>query len=371
MSREKRHRRLLLIVLMVILIVLVAGCSTNNVLSLWAGGSLSSGVKEQAGMNDNGEDDDGQGESGKGTSSIAGNAGNTSSNGDPINIGSTGKDGNAINTGNTGSAANGGAAPDGSKGASGHSGQQSEIDPGKGKPNKSKPAESKPRPPSAALDRATSPVVDYVAADGSKLVALTFDDGPDKKYTTAILDILREKDVKATFFTVGIQVKKYPDILQRIVKDGHALGNHSYHHHDLSKLDSRMIKEEIKWTDTLIQEAVGFVPRLVRAPYGAVSPLVKNIMKDNERELIGWSVDTRDWAGESVAKMRANVNKNTKPGGIVLMHSFGSKHLKNTVELLPLIIEDLSKKGYTFVTVDELLSANEHRHNAGAASKNK
>ncbi|CAH1212961.1 hypothetical protein PAECIP111893_03598 [Paenibacillus plantiphilus] len=214
------------------------------------------------------------------------------------------------------------------------------------------------------LDKTTSPIVDYEAPSSAKLVALTFDDGPDKNYTMDILDILREYKLKATFFTVGIQVKKYPEIMKRIAQDGHVIGNHSYHHPNLSKLDSKTIKEEIKWTDHLIEKTAGYVPRLVRAPYGALSPLVRSIMKDNNRELIGWTVDTRDWAGESVARMRANVNKNTKPGGIILMHSFGSKHLKNTVELLPLIIEDLSKKGYTFVTVDELLSANEQRNAA-------
>ncbi|BBH22637.1 hypothetical protein Back11_39820 [Paenibacillus baekrokdamisoli] len=221
-----------------------------------------------------------------------------------------------------------------------------------------------PAPPAVVLDKPTSAEVHYTVAPGSKLVALTFDDGPDHRYTPAILDILKTYKVKATFFTVGSQVKKYPDIMKRIVKDGHALGNHSYNHPDLSKMDSNSIKNQIKWTDILFQRTVGFVPCLVRAPYGAVSPLVKDIMSQNNRELIGWTVDTKDWAGDSVAKMRANVNKNTHPGGIILMHSFGGKSIHHTVQLVPLIIQDLKKKGYTFVTVEELLSAKEENHKA-------
>ncbi|MBW7457222.1 polysaccharide deacetylase family protein [Paenibacillus sepulcri] len=210
------------------------------------------------------------------------------------------------------------------------------------------------------LDKPTLPVVQYTAKTGSKLVALTFDDGPDNHYTPAILDILKEYNVKATFFTVGTQVKKYPDMMKRIVKEGHEIGNHTYHHKDLTKLDSLHIGNEIMWTDTLIQKAVGFVPRLVRAPYGATNNILDAMIAGSKRDLVGWTVDTRDWAGESVASIRANVNKNTKPGGIILMHSFGSSHIKNSVAALPGVIKDLQKKGYTFVTVDQLLAAKKH-----------
>lgn len=352
-SVRRKKRRWLLVVFIVVAaagIVLVVGCNTRSGLlvgnnALWPGSSQDGAVRNNsqnkgdltgAESNKDGKDspadtsnesdggkhegkDDGKGETPGGEDDMS-SKGETPGGGDDI----------------------------GSKGGKPQGGQSS--------PNK--PTSS------VELDKATSPVVDYAAPPSAKLVALTFDDGPDKNYTMDVLDILREYKLKATFFTVGIQVKKYPEIMKHIAQDGHAIGNHSYHHPNLSKLDSKTIKEEIKWTDHLIEKTVGYVPRLVRAPYGALSPLVRSIMKDNNRELVGWTVDTRDWAGESVARMRANVNKNTKPGGIILMHSFGSKHLKNTVELLPLIIEDLSKKGYTFVTVDELLSANEQRNAA-------
>ncbi len=209
----------------------------------------------------------------------------------------------------------------------------------------------------ARLDKPTVKPAVYKAKPGSKLVALTFDDGPDNRYTPQILDILKKANVHATFFTVGTQVKKYPAIMKRIIQEGNEIGNHSYHHPDLSKLPDTKIVNELMWTDTLIKRSAGIVPDLVRAPYGAVSPSLKAIAMENGRTLVGWTVDTRDWAGDSVPAMRLNVDRNTHPGGIILMHCFGGKHIKNTPVLLPLIIKDLQSKGYTFVTVDQLLAA--------------
>ncbi|MBO7747934.1 polysaccharide deacetylase family protein [Paenibacillus sp. MWE-103] len=233
------------------------------------------------------------------------------------------------------------------------------ADAGSGKPQN-------PAPP-VTLDRPSQPAAAYGGPDGAKLVALTFDDGPDNKYTPKILDILKAKHVHATFFAVGTQVKRYGAVMKRIVAEGSEIGNHSYSHTDLSKLDSAHIMNQIKWTDTLIRKQAGYVPRLVRAPYGASSPLLKQIVADNGRSLVFWTVDTRDWEGASVTAMRANVNKNAHPGGIILMHSFGSKHLANTVELLPLVIKDLQARGFTLVTVSELLDV-KAKHAAGKAN---
>ncbi|WP_198156167.1 polysaccharide deacetylase family protein [Paenibacillus sp. D9] len=192
-------------------------------------------------------------------------------------------------------------------------------------------------------------------AKGTRAVALTFDDGPDGRTTPAILDILKKNDIKATFFVVGTQVKQYPDVTARIVKEGHALGNHTYHHADLAKTGRTKTLQEIAYNDTLIERATGIIPSLFRPPYGSTSPLLKQLLRDSGRSMELWNVDTRDWAGTSVAAMRANVNRNVKPGSVILMHSFGSK--LHTAELLPLIIKDLKNKGYVFVTVDELPEA--------------
>ncbi|MDQ8733902.1 polysaccharide deacetylase family protein [Paenibacillus sp. LHD-38] len=190
---------------------------------------------------------------------------------------------------------------------------------------------------------------------GEKYIALTFDDGPDQRYTNDILDILKEKEVKATFFVVGQQVKKNPEVLQRIAEEGHAIGNHTYNHKDLSKLNKQQMIEEIKTSDAVIKKTIGFTPAMVRAPYGAVSDMLKFVLKANSRELVGWNIDTRDWAGTSAANMSKMIKNEAKPGGIILMHSFGSKNIKNTVQALPGIIDDLVEMDYTLVTADQLV----------------
>lgn len=191
-----------------------------------------------------------------------------------------------------------------------------------------------------------------------KYVALTFDDGPDKKYTPLVLDILEEHDVKATFFVVGNQVSKYPKVAKRIVEEGHSIGNHSWSHQDLTKLSAKALNTQIDSAQKAILDATGVDTKLFRAPYGNLS--AKLITQLHERDMLHvmWSVDTRDWAGTSVKDMRANVLKNTKDGAAILMHSFGGKKgsLDNTLELLPLIIKDLREKGFEFVTVDQLIA---------------
>lgn len=206
----------------------------------------------------------------------------------------------------------------------------------------------------ADAEEPTKPTPDAEKPDKHKVIALTFDDGPDTRYTTEILDILKEKGVKATFFVVGTQAAKYPEIMKRIVDEGHAIGNHTNQHKDLSKLSEKGILEEITEADETINEAVGFTPTLFRAPYGAVSDTVKKVLKKMNRELIGWNVDTRDWAGTSVSDMRKMIRNEAKPGGIILMHSFGGKHIKNTVEALPGIIDDLEAMGYSFVKAGKM-----------------
>lgn len=190
-----------------------------------------------------------------------------------------------------------------------------------------------------------------------KRVALTFDDGPDAKYTPLILDELKKCDVKATFFVVGVQVNKYGDMLERIVKEGHAIGNHSWDHANLTKRTPEQIGEEIGKTDEAIRKRLGSVPDLFRAPYGAADDNVKKAVATSQRHLIGWTVDTRDWAGTPANEIMDNIKKHTKPDGIILMHSFGGKNgkLDNTVEVLPRMIDFLKGEGYSFVTVPELV----------------
>ncbi|MFD0674553.1 polysaccharide deacetylase family protein [Cohnella sp. GCM10027633] len=217
-----------------------------------------------------------------------------------------------------------------------------------------------PEPPATQPPAEPSPPpVQGETSDDRKLVALTFDDGPDGKYTPQVLDILQEYGVKGTFFLVGPQVDKYPDTANRILDEGHSIGNHTWSHKDLTKLTDKEISEQIDKTQQAIADVTGFTPSLMRAPYGAMSDALLDALHERGMSHVYWTVDTRDWAGTSVADMRKDVRSHAKPGAIILMHSFGGRKnaLEHTLALLPLIIEDLKAKGFEFVTVEEMIDA--------------
>jgi len=193
--------------------------------------------------------------------------------------------------------------------------------------------------------------------------ALTFDDGPDQVFTPQILDLLKQMQVKATFFVIGKNAAKYPDIIKRIENEGHILANHSWDHANFHHLNEYQIKKEIIQTDQLLTSITGHKPLLFRAPYGNITPSLEVQLKSMEHLLIGWSVDTRDWAGPDVPTILQTVTKQIRPGGIILQHcaSGPQVNLTNTVEALPLIVKKLKKEGYTFVTIPELLSTQAYK----------
>ncbi len=212
-----------------------------------------------------------------------------------------------------------------------------------------------PRKPAKAKPTDARPVKASARAVENKWIALTFDDGPDGKYTPQVLDILKENQIKATFFVVGIQAKKYPEVLKRIAEEGHAIGNHSWDHKDLAKLSAKQVRDEIAKNDNLIREITGRPADLFRPPYGSENETVRREISAAGHRHVLWSVDPRDWDKHRSAEQIANaVKNNTKPGSIVLMHSFGG-NLGSSVKALPLIIASLKEKGYTFVTVPELI----------------
>ncbi|MFS0724776.1 polysaccharide deacetylase family protein [Paenibacillus sp. 1P07SE] len=194
------------------------------------------------------------------------------------------------------------------------------------------------------------------AASGSKQVALTFDDGPDTRYTPQVLEILQQYGVQASFFVVGTQIEKYPDVLKQIHDEGHTIGSHTYGHANLTKLEGPALLDEIEKGDALIQEVLGESSRYFRAPYGAVSDPLRAVLQETGRELVGWTVDTRDWAGTAPEEILQIVKDTVKPGGIILMHSFGGRkgNLQNTIDALPAVIEYLQEEGYTLVPMPEL-----------------
>lgn len=192
-----------------------------------------------------------------------------------------------------------------------------------------------------------------------KIIALTFDDGPDQRFTPQVLDVLKKYHVQATFFLMGSRVKKHPHIAERIVNEGHVVGNHTYWHPQLTESGEHSMKWEITKTEKQIQEATGYKTTLFRAPYGALNrDLVEQIGRMGYRG-IGWSIDTNDWKEPPAKQIINNVMDHVHPGAIILMHSAGhwSLDLSATVRALDKLIPRLRKEGYQFVTIPELWDA--------------
>ncbi|WP_139999604.1 N-acetylmuramoyl-L-alanine amidase [Paenibacillus paridis] len=190
------------------------------------------------------------------------------------------------------------------------------------------------------------------AADG-KRVALTFDDGPDTETTSSILDILKENEIKATFFIVGKQAKAHPEMMKRIVKERHVIANHSWSHPHFDQLTIEEARKQIKDTQDQLEAISGLRPLLFRPPYGELDEERVKAVHELNMAVVNWSVDTMDWSGIGAPAMIKIVNKQIYPGGIILQHSSSGKD--NTVEALKLMIPLLREKEYTFVTVPEML----------------
>ncbi len=203
----------------------------------------------------------------------------------------------------------------------------------------------------------------FESQTNKKIVALTFDDGPYSPYTEQLLDVLKEYEVPATFFVVGQNVEKNPELVKRIVDEGHQLGNHTYHHVDLLKIDRKTIEEEIDRTNKVIKAATGTVPHLMRPPHGFRDPVVMEIMATRGLKVVEWSIMSRDWTNPGVEAIVERTLAKVKNGSIILLHDgdgIASKASRaQTVEATRRIIQTLSVQGYKFVTVDEILAKTE------------
>ena len=192
-----------------------------------------------------------------------------------------------------------------------------------------------------------------------KKIALTFDDGPNEPYTSEILKVLKENDVRATFFMVGKNVEKYPDAARAVVAAGHAIGNHSYDHHNLLTKTNAQVEAEIEKTQAAIETATGQKTTLFRPPYGDKNTLTIREARQLGYVTIEWSVSAEDWRKPGPEKIAQNVLAHLRNGDIILMHDgdkwrHGSDR-SQTVAALPLIISHLREAGFQFVTVPELL----------------
>jgi len=188
-----------------------------------------------------------------------------------------------------------------------------------------------------------------------KAIALTFDDGPWPEITSQVLDILKGNNVKATFFVVGKQVQKYPQLLKQVVAEGHAIGNHTWSH-QYGPYNESTAAREIEDTATLIYQTTGVKTSLFRPPAGILNNGLVTYAQQQNYGVVMWSVDSKDWRSRPTRTPAFidNVLKEAKPGGIVLLHDGGGDR-SATIKALPQLIAQLKKRGYQFVTVPELL----------------
>jgi len=189
-------------------------------------------------------------------------------------------------------------------------------------------------------------------------VALTFDDGPDNVYTPQILQILAKERIHATFFVLGEQVERYPNMLRRIARGGHLIGNHTYDHRDLTGLSPQALRWEIGRAQVDITRTIGHSTHWFRAPYGNVDSQVIRTVGRMGYQAINWTVDSRDWRSLPKRQIERNILSAVFPGAIILQHCSGNSKevLTGTVQALPVIIHTLRRKGYEFVTVAQLLA---------------
>jgi len=193
----------------------------------------------------------------------------------------------------------------------------------------------------------------YQIETDKKVVALTFDISWGDKTPMPVIEILKANNIKSTFFLSGPWVKQYPEVPQRIKKDGHEIASHGYRHINLSNLSKNEIKEEIMKAHKNIKEVTGYDANLIRTPNGDYNDQVIEAAHECNYEAIQWSVDSLDWMNPGVATITERISKKVHPGAIILMHA--SDTCKQTVEALPLVIKELKSQGYEFVTVSELM----------------
>ncbi len=195
----------------------------------------------------------------------------------------------------------------------------------------------------------TSVSADEVTREKLK-IALTFDDGPHQVYTSMLLDGLKERGVKATFFLIGenIEIGENTEIVKREQEEGHLIGNHTYSHVEITRLENEAAYQEIQKTNEIIENITGEKVEFMRPPFGAWQ---KELEKKIQVLPVMWTVDPLDWATENVDEIVNKVVTEVKENDIILLHDCYASSVKAALRIVDL----LQAEGYTFVTVDELL----------------
>jgi len=182
-------------------------------------------------------------------------------------------------------------------------------------------------------------------------VAITYDDGPSPETTPRLLDILKSKNAKATFFTIGTNADAFPDLLRRERDEGHLVANHSYNHPQLNAIPEDRVGRELDETSRAIESALGTKPHWLRPPYGATNDRVAAIAGERGMALALWDVDTADWQNRNADITCRNAVDNAQAGSIILMHDIHP----STVDAAACIIDGLRAKGLRPVTLDEMI----------------
>lgn len=186
-----------------------------------------------------------------------------------------------------------------------------------------------------------------------RYIAMTFDDGPSATLTPRLLDILKERNIKATFFVIGENAERHPEILAREAAEGHEIEDHSWSHPQLTKISEEQLQKEVGNTSDVIFKATGKRPIYLRPPYGAMNPRTKHFIEEHYgMKIILWSVDPLDWKRPGSAVVSQRIVEGVKPGAIILSHDIHP----GTIDAVPATLDALSAKGYHFVTVSELIA---------------
>lgn len=208
--------------------------------------------------------------------------------------------------------------------------------------------------------------ISYSSVHTDKMVlAMTFDDGPHPVNTPKLLDMLKQRNIKGTFFLVGKNIKEYPNIVRRIIEEGHEIGNHTWTHASLTSRSDAQIRSELKMSEDALMSVANYRAHLMRPPYGAVNAHIKELANaEFGYTTILWSVDPQDWRRPGVSVVTSRLVNGAHKGAILLTHDIHPP----TITAMPGTLDQLLAKGFQFVTVSQLLNIGKESATAPAAA---
>lgn len=213
-----------------------------------------------------------------------------------------------------------------------------------------KPADDPTPLPEPAAPVAAQPAAGQVNCRKAKCIALSFDDGPVKQ-TATVLDALKARGARATFFVLGSMAQHHPALLRRMLAEGDAIGNHSWDHPQFFRMRTDAVREQVSRTKAVIEKATGTAPKMMRPPYGEQDARIRKAIRSVGEAVILWNVDTEDWKYRNTKRVTGYVVSHAKRNAIVLLHDIRP----TTRAAVPAIVAGLQAKGYTLVTIPELL----------------